>query len=387
MAPQEHHSIKHENNNTYQDVTPIRVRGKKHARKRTSSESERNVRTRVAKTLLKSDEARGSRNARDRLMPQYGRQTDSKPLSRLELLPSEILEHVLLHCLSVSLARASPYIAWKLSHKATYNAFCTALFGYFWQTPLFGTRQQPRSDTPSKRREEMDFYVSALESALVTRWMTWTFLCEFKQTFFSRYQSEVLDTPPMDLIFNAYDLKHQRTRISFHLPAKLLRQPITGDRFTFLATLVKAGGRINWIGTTLGETAQAIWRQAVKDSCYSIVSLMMRLGVGVDSHENPVHYVVSTNTDIDINMVILVWTHSVLLSRTVTEYLDRSVALDPVVLAALPQRHSQRDWSSLSHKNVAFTSASSYIGEPYPTDEEWRKWQDRLRLWHQREYI
>ena len=355
--------------NTFQELTPIRVRGKTRRRKHATSVSEENAQKRVAKSSLKGDDAAFSKerqNGRNRMLPQYRRENYHKPLSPLELLPPEVLEDILVRSLNVNLPRASPHIAWKLSHKATHNALCTAIFRYFWELPLV---EPPRF---SERRQEMILYLRALESALATRWMTWNFLCEFKQTFYSKYQSGVLDALPADLILSKYNLKHQSTMIKFRIPAKLLREPITGDRFMFLATLIKANGRIDWIGTTLGETAQAIWRQAVKDSHYAIVSLLMRLGVGIDTHENPLHHVVSINPE--YGMIMLVWTHSVMLRRAKGPGYSTSAILDPKVVAALPH-NAAVNWDKLQHKSMIFGAGVQYMQDPFPTDRKWQTCQ------------
>lgn len=366
------------------DVTPIRVRGKKRPRGATRSDEDMNTGHKKAKSdsTLREDSisTRHSRRAETTsalmtrlrtVTQQHARKHQPTQLSLLELLPAELLEEVLLKSVNVNLARASPFIASKLSHRATYTAFCTAIFGYFWTTKF-----PYHLDRTDEQHREEQLHIRGLEEALQTRWMTWSFFNDFRQAFYKRFQTGIYGDLPKCIIANAHELNNEHPIISFRVPPKLLREPLAGDRLTFLAALVAGNAKVDWINTTLGETAEAMWRAAIKEGRFPVVSLMMRLGVAVGSEENPLRYVVSVNND--LSMIMFVWAHAKLLGKFTAHYHDVLLA-DPLVQTAIKRRCAEDSWtadtwSRSAMEGRALLAAASYLRKWPPEDEGWKHW-------------
>lgn len=113
--------------------TSIQVRGKRKAPSSSPRHSDTDGEQRPAKIKRSIGQIKASRLA--------------NPRTKLESLPTEVLEDVLLYSLNVALPRCSHLIGAKLSDRATLIRFCLAAFDKTWDRHLGG---KSKKATPTK---------------------------------------------------------------------------------------------------------------------------------------------------------------------------------------------------------------------------------------------
>lgn len=113
-------------------LTSVQVRGKRKQPQQPSSSSDPSARPTKAKRSLNQVHAARAFN----------------PRARLEALPTEILEDVLLYSVNVALPRCSHVVGAKLSDRATLIRFCMVVFDDTWSKHLGKQpgRYKPRDD-------------------------------------------------------------------------------------------------------------------------------------------------------------------------------------------------------------------------------------------------
>lgn len=164
------------------DVTPIKVRGKKRQRSSTvpskSSSHEESLppRKRILRREFNSPGSRSytsSRVSSGQNTPQGT--VPHVPLSRyvpsrIEQLPTEILEEIFLCALNISLPRCSPILGAKLASEHMYRSFGLAIFGFFKD-------QHNNLYTTDRRLYAFvdDHITKARNDALRCKWMTAAF--------------------------------------------------------------------------------------------------------------------------------------------------------------------------------------------------------------------
>lgn len=181
------------------DVTPIKVRGRKKPKPLiTAMKSSSNLISSIpTKRHIDADVSSqrsyplgasiGNKPYSGRITPYSALPTYSTYRtvpSKLEQLPTEILEHIFLYSLNVSLPRSSPLIGGKLASQHTYRIFSLEIFhGY---KDNYGNRY-----TIDRRLGDPKVLAKARKEALQCRWMTGTFFGTLREAGIKAEQARI----------------------------------------------------------------------------------------------------------------------------------------------------------------------------------------------------
>lgn len=309
-------------------MTPIRVRGKRGSQKNS------------ALPALQSSKRRPPR--RDTIVDisctaimsnQAGKSWSTPVPSRLERLPTEILQIVFLECLNISLPRASPSLASKLSSffiksQLFFIAFssrdCKLQYGgqlmrifessaaiaklqsdilqLRWMTldflyqciPLYLKKEFHRITKLPHLKHSDDTLTSSLSKETAPKLRTNVYqakaqMCmeigryngSYKQWWFGTSDSSVSIISPHGWV-NLYlpsDSEWLQSRMLYCekdclIPEKLLRGPWTSSQCEFLECLIHAGAMIDWIGSTAGEVADLGFQDALKEQSTRAIRIL-----------------------------------------------------------------------------------------------------------------
>ncbi|PMD27778.1 hypothetical protein NA56DRAFT_640553 [Hyaloscypha hepaticicola] len=292
------------------DLTPIRVSGKNRRDNSKKAISKRKALRRTPGRPLKEPTSNAASQSSASSTPstkKFKRRTlenikAKRKMSLLERLPTEILETVFLYCLNLELPRASPVIAGKLSSEIIYLHAILSAFD-----PTWGKWHGREKILKTKRYNEEDSVDIAFEgdpkfqsSILRCRFVTVSRLLAakdtwiqkngqdraFKPEYFSKPQQEdetlskLTATEYFDNDFTSFsEFTQERDRFSIRrhynwdvnrdlaagveIPSSLLLGPWTEDSIKLLFWLIKAGARIDWVGSTSGEVAREGLQRAI----------------------------------------------------------------------------------------------------------------------------
>ncbi|KAF1997675.1 hypothetical protein P154DRAFT_440526 [Amniculicola lignicola CBS 123094] len=260
-------------------LTPVRIRGKKRKPGTKSTLS-------IVVSPSPSSPASTKRLRPTSTRPPKRTKMASNILSAkptLQDLPTELLEIIFLYSGNISLPRACPSLALKLSSPT----ICMELF---LQT-FFYTVDHKAHIRLRHRTVTSD---PALQSSLLTcRFVTWPFFLKYVQqarTALLKLRGKAWESTGVMIpdVSNISEMwPHQINLVDylsfaegFRIPEKLLHGPWTEDKTSLLYVLVALNGEIDWEGSLAGETAVEGIREAIREGNQrAVAALAVLLGI------------------------------------------------------------------------------------------------------------
>ncbi|TKA64090.1 hypothetical protein B0A49_07843 [Cryomyces minteri] len=196
---------------------------------------------------------------------QYeGKRRKFAPLSRLEQLPTEIIQTIFFYSLNIDLPRSSYHIAAQLSSQYVYSRLLVRAL-YDPPDNHDGAIAEPRVTTPDPRSEEVRETDATLQTRLFTcRWMTWSTLRDFLLQAYMWHSG--LCTHPEKHCRDTEEM--EELRVETNLTDQYYRYSIEGSSST---------GKI----TSSGEIATQGLLEAIRENNEHAVMSLVSDGIGV----------------------------------------------------------------------------------------------------------
>ncbi|KAK5129008.1 hypothetical protein LTR85_000341 [Meristemomyces frigidus] len=254
-------------------MTPIRVRGKRGATKtekwhagkkrKASRDSLPALSAQLLGAVSVSSAAPSTASSRKckRRRPQ---------LSKLEELPTEILQDIFYYSANIDLALASPGLQAQLSSPHVYLKHTSRIL-----QPILGNCGNSMAD---------DADLSAAARLLNCKFMTWNFFKLWLDEWWEpqkRPHGISMGEDRVDEYRNLWLLSNPS--VGLLPPRKLLHGPWTEDRVNFLRVLSTTVGHLPALSPVLGEIAHEGLGQAVTEGSEKAVSCLLRMGVNRDT--------------------------------------------------------------------------------------------------------
>jgi hypothetical protein len=253
-------------------LTPIKIRGKK--RKHTP------IPVSALSSTLPAAEASQTKNHHAKKRKRLPKRTIAA-MSTLLGLPQELLELIFLDSMNISLPRASPLLGRKLSSRAVTMEYTMRTF---FHTVDHKTNYRDRKKTSDP----------ILQSELLaSRFFTWDFFLKYVDRSHDAMVSlrgkawektgiEVPGVRQFDGLwpFKFTTIPYLAFAEGFQVPEKLLHGPWDESKVNLLYVLVSLNGKIDWEGSTAGETAKQGIMEAIADGNErAVAALSTLLGV------------------------------------------------------------------------------------------------------------
>ncbi|TKA27566.1 hypothetical protein B0A50_04397 [Salinomyces thailandicus] len=247
-------------------LTPIRIRGK-----RTGTKAEKGLigkRRKVLKTSSSSTYPHGAEPPVD--LSSRKRKRRERQLSRIEELPTEILQDIFYLAGNLNLALVSPSLQSQLSSTHVYLAHTSRTL-----RPVLGPLQEEDRANVSE--------LSAASRLMSCRFFTWSF---FKQWLAqSHHKMEDQHATSSSNAAEEYTAlwRSLEPRHGLLPPLKVLHGPWTSDKVEFLGVMASSGEDLAAINPVHGETAYEGLGQAISEQSELAVRHMLRLQLNPDT--------------------------------------------------------------------------------------------------------
>ena len=199
-------------------LTPIRVRGKRKATKDMESNIEQPRKAKRTATVSGSERSSSSFSTQSaERLPHRRRRRQEPELSRLEQLPSEVLQEIFEYSANTDLPLVSAHLASQLKSRHLYHTLTTNILA-----TVIGDRESTTDD------------LRAASRLMNSKFFTWTF---FQSWLRDEYDRRSLDSEWQAAASNSLEQwTWHKLRPSARLPppTKVLRAPFTEDRIAFL---------------------------------------------------------------------------------------------------------------------------------------------------------
>ncbi|KAK5019003.1 arsenicals resistance [Cryomyces antarcticus] len=230
----------------------------------------------------------------------FSKRRKTAPLSRLEWLPTEIIQTIFFYSLNIDLPRSSYRIAAQLSSQYVYSRLLVRAL-YDPPNDHDDAIAELRVTTPDPRSKELREADATLQTRLFTcRWMTWFTLRNFLQQAYTWHirlcthpEKHYRDTEKMEMSGVDTNLKDQyycyssaffgflRIHRGLSLPNKLLHGPWSKDKLSLLNFLQDRGFIVDWKNTSSGEIATQGLLEAIRENNEHAVISLVSDGIGV----------------------------------------------------------------------------------------------------------
>lgn len=262
------------------DLTPIRIRGKRTATEAEKWHSGRQRKVRQLVSLPPSEYSSGGRSTPSlaRATAKRSRKRADTSLSRLEQLPTEILQSVFEYSSNVDLPLASPRLASQLGSGVLYHQLTTHVLG-----EVLGSQAAHQSNSD----------ISHAMRLMNCKFFTWPF---FKAWLHGEFDRRKLQVEWEEAVGQKDDLKETLRRRDewtwYRLgpspalppPSKLLRRPFTDDNVHLLKFLIGFfRGDCDALSPVYLEQVQEGLGQAVEDGAGDALNAFFCLGAHVDT--------------------------------------------------------------------------------------------------------
>ncbi|KAI4715932.1 hypothetical protein E4T48_07883 [Aureobasidium sp. EXF-10727] len=268
------------------DLTPIRIRGRrKRGRPSENKDASLKNRDRPWKTArfnqVSSQPLKKFHAVNNTSYSNSKNKTKRDPtLSKLEQLPTELVQVIFQSCKNISLPLSSYVFARDLSYRHTYLRFAIDTL----------------SRGNSSEGEAAD--AASVSRMLQCKWMTWDLFKDAVQEIHRRRspssrrsspsdsdtdgssndeeeeQQPPIPVPNFSHPQNQPRLPYLTLSPSIQLPQSLLHEPWTTPKLDFLKYLIWSGCSIDWASSSRGETATAGLATAISSHSYTAVALL-----------------------------------------------------------------------------------------------------------------
>ncbi|KAK3690601.1 hypothetical protein LTR37_019097 [Vermiconidia calcicola] len=260
------------------EMTPIRVRGK---RKGTRAEKwnygkQRKVSRSSSHTPTEQSSGSHAISPSTRSSSRRRRKRHDRELSRLEQLPTEVLQTIFELSANVDLPLASPQLALQLGSRHLYHQLTTKVLHSVLRSSVLRSSDVTSSD------------LSAAMRLMNSKFFTWSFFQSWLLEEFRRFE---LQGVWEEKVSNAIG-ENRHTNCAWRMlqphddllpPRKLLRSPFTADKVEFLAFLLSSRLEPYRLDPFYTELAKEGLHQAVSQGAGNHLSLFWDLGIQPDT--------------------------------------------------------------------------------------------------------
>ncbi|KAK3687041.1 hypothetical protein LTR37_019203 [Vermiconidia calcicola] len=253
------------------EMTPIRIRGKRNglkAEKWNYGKQRKAVRN-SSRTPTEQSSASHATSSSTRSSSRRRRKQHDRALSRLEQLPTEVLNTIFELSANVDLPLASPQIALQLGSRHLYHQLTTKVLHSVLRSSVLRSSDIMSTD------------LSAATRLMNSKFFTWSFFQSWSLEEFRRLELQ-----------GVWEEKENRhTNCAWCMlqphddllpPRKLLRSPFTADKVEFLAFLLSSRLEPYQLDPFYTELAKEGLHQAVSQGAGDHLSLFWELGLQPD---------------------------------------------------------------------------------------------------------